>query len=174
MTSGYYGSSANSHPHGGTPDDLLESIKEEFGELFDPCPNNPTFDGLTIDWPQDMTVYCNPPYTRGVITEWIRKCHNQWRKGSTVVLLIPSYTDTVAFHRYIYPYAELRFIRGRLKFKGYSGQASFPSMLAIFNNPDRCMWNYVDVLEYGEEDLNAVQCDCPTCVEEDLAYERSL
>ena len=133
MTSGYYGTSVNTHPHGGTPDNLLLEIIEEFGECFDPCPNGFKIDGLTIDWPLDQTIYVNPPYTRGDINLWVAKVHKEWLRGCQIVLLIPSYTDTKYFHDYIYNRAELRFMRGRLKFKGYGNRsASFPSMLCIF------------------------------------------
>ena len=133
MTSGYYGTSVNTHPHGGTPDDLLLEIIEEFGECFDPCPNGFKIDGLTIDWPLDQTAYVNPPYTRGEIGAWVAKCHEQWLRGVQIVLLIPAYVDTKYFHKYIYHRASLRFPEGRLKFKGYGNRsASFPSMLCIF------------------------------------------
>ena len=133
MTSGYYGQSINSHPHGGTPDDLLKQIEDEFGPLFDPCPNGFKIDGLSIDWPMDKTAYVNPPYTRGQIGYWVEKCHQQFKRGIDVVMLIPSYTDTKYFHNFIYGQAELRFIKGRLAFKGYEGKpASFPSMLVVF------------------------------------------
>ena len=54
-------------------------------------------------------------------------------------MLIPSRTDTKYFHEYIYkkPNAEIRFIKGRLKFGGKqkgSGSAPFPSMLVVFSN----------------------------------------
>ena len=134
MSRGYYGSNGEGWPHGGTPDWLLEQIIEEFGQVFDPCPNHADFDGLAIDWPTDGTwTYCNPPYARGQISRWVEKCANEWRKGAKVILLIPAYTDTKYFHDEIYPYAKLRFLRGRLKFKGYGGKsASFPSMLCIW------------------------------------------
>lgn len=133
MTKGYYGTSKDSHPHGGTPESLMDELTNEFGEMFDPCPNDFIVDGLTIDWPLDKVAYVNPPYTRGQIGLWVKKCYEQQQRGVDVVLLIPSYTDTAYFHDYIYNNAELRFIRGRLKFKGYNNKASFPSMLCIFN-----------------------------------------
>lgn len=137
MTRGYYGTSKNTHPHGGTPDDLLKSIEDEFGTLYDPCPNNYIQCGLIADWAsQPNVVYCNPPYTRGQIRTWVEKCHYEYEQGATIVLLIPSYTDTEYFHKYIYPHAELRFIKGRLKFKGYNAKASFPSMLCIFRGDE--------------------------------------
>lgn len=133
MTSGYYGTSKDTHPHGGTPDHLMEEIQQEFGTLYDPCPNDWTVDGLQTDWAQQPhVVYVNPPYTRGEIGKWVEKCYYEYTQGATVVLLIPAYTDTAYFHDMIYPYAELRFLRGRLRFKGYNNKASFPSMICIY------------------------------------------
>jgi hypothetical protein len=133
MTKGYYGSSINSHPHGGTPEHILEHLKEQYGlSDFDPCPNNPSFDGLSIEWPKGNPVFVNPPYSRGELKKWVKKCFDEFNNGSKIIMLIPSYTDTIYFHEYIYPYARLEFIKGRLKFKGYDGQASFPSMLVYF------------------------------------------
>ncbi len=132
--SAYYGTSRNTHPHGGTPDDFMVKIIDEFGPCFDPCPNGFKVDGLSIDWPLNQTAFVNPPYTRGEIAKWVAKCHEQWLRGVEIVLLIPPYCDTKYFHKYIYNQASLRFIEGRLKFKGYprTSSASFPSMLCIF------------------------------------------
>lgn len=52
--------------------------------------------------------------------------------GSLVVMLIPARTDTRWFHDYIYGRAEIRFIKGRLKFNDGKGGAPFPSMVVIF------------------------------------------
>ena len=50
--------------------------------------------------------------------------------------LIPARTDTRFFHDYIYHKAEIRFIKGRLKFeidrKANKEAAPFPSMIVIF------------------------------------------
>lgn len=136
MTSGYYWTSKDTHPHGGTPDHILDALTAIHGEMFDPCPNKPTFDGLEIEWPFDQVVYVNPPYTRGQIGKWVKRCHDHWVAGGEVIMLIPSYTDTRYFHDFIYKKATLDFIKGRLRFKGYDGPASFPSMLVHF---ERCV-----------------------------------
>ena len=137
MSEGYYGSTHvdNKDGKGGTPINLLAALEAEFGPLFDPCPDNWTECGLSMDWVDrcgGRVVYVNPPYTRGQLDKWVKKVHDEWRRGCTVVLLIPSYTDTAYFHDYIWPNATLRFFRGRLHFRGYKRQASFPSMLCIF------------------------------------------
>jgi len=133
MTSGYYGSSKNSHPHGGTPETILIRLRElhEISD-FDPCPNNPTFDGLSIDWPKGKPIFVNPPYTRGQISKWVKKCYDFYLQGYQIIMLIPSYTDTKYFHDYIYKIADIEFLKGRLQFKGYTQKASFPSMLVYY------------------------------------------
>ena len=54
-----------------------------------------------------------------------------------IVLLIPARTDTAYFHDYIYGKAEIRFVRGRLRFTDDNGNAAdpapFPSMVVIYN-----------------------------------------
>ena len=52
--------------------------------------------------------------------------------GTPIVLLIPARTDTSYFHDFIYHKAEIRFIKGRLKFGGCKDAAPFPSMVVIF------------------------------------------
>ena len=47
-------------------------------------------------------------------------------------MLIPARTDTKRFHEYIYGNAEIRFIKGRLKFGGCENSAPFPSMIVVF------------------------------------------
>lgn len=33
-----------------TPDSLYQELDKEFHFDFDPCPKNPNFDGLSIEW----------------------------------------------------------------------------------------------------------------------------
>lgn len=78
-------------------------------------------------------MFCNPPYGR-VIGDWVKKAYEESQQPDTlVVMLIPARTDTKWFHDYIYHKAEIRFIRGRLKFGGSKNSAPFPSMVVIFN-----------------------------------------
>jgi site-specific DNA-methyltransferase (adenine-specific) len=124
-----------------TPQDFFDKLNDEFHFDLDPCatPDNakcPIFftkeeDGLSKDW-AGYRVFCNPPYGRA-IAAWVKKCYEESQKPDTlVVMLIPARTDTSYFHDYIYHKAELRFIRGRLKFGGSQQGAPFPSMVVIF------------------------------------------
>jgi site-specific DNA-methyltransferase (adenine-specific) len=47
-------------------------------------------------------------------------------------MLLHARTDTRWFHDYIYRRAEVRFVKGRLKFGGQIQPAPFPSMVVIF------------------------------------------
>ena len=119
-----------------TPPGIIEELEREFGEMFDPCPKNwdGSFDGLAIEWKK--VNFVNPPYSE--MKEWVKKCHDEWLKGKTVILFIPSRTDTRYFHDHIYNKAELRFIKGRVKFidgrnpEAKTKAAPFPSMLCVF------------------------------------------
>lgn len=115
-----------------TPTTLYTSLDEEFGFTYDPCPmlepGELRTDGLLSDWGE--VTFCNPPYSE--IKHWVRKAYEQWQRGCTVVLLIPSRTDTTWWHDYVMKATEIRFIRGRLKFGDHTVNAPFPSCIIVF------------------------------------------
>lgn len=79
------------------------------------------------------TVFCNPPYGRE-LPKWIEKCYSESVKyGITVVMLIPSRTDTKAWHNWCMKAKEIRFIKGRLKFGDATNSAPFPSAVVVFD-----------------------------------------
>lgn len=98
----------------------------------------PEDDGLIQSWDVGA-VYCNPPYGKE-IGLWVKKAYEEAQKGVTIVMLIPARTDTKYFHEYIYHKAEIRFVKGRLKFTDENGTpkgtAPFPSMVVIYNRKD--------------------------------------
>lgn len=86
-------------------------------------------DGLTSDW--GGSSFVNPPYGKE-LPKWIAKGYAEWKKGKTVVFLIPSRTDTRWWHDYCMKASEIRFIKGRLKFDDQKNSAPFPSAIVIF------------------------------------------
>lgn len=124
---------SDSNPNWKTPAHIIEEFTEEFGPLYDPCPPLPRSCGLSEHWPAGRAAFVNPPYSRGEIAKWVSKCFAEWHfGGQTIILLIPPYTDTIYFHSFIYPYCELRFIKGRLCFDDGGKPAPFPSMVCIW------------------------------------------
>ena len=124
-----------------TPNDFFDKLNDEFRFTLDPCSTHENAkcykhfteeeNGLLQDWGNEV-VFCNPPYGRQ-IKDWVKKSYEESQKGNTtVVMLIPARTDTIYFHEYIYHKAEIRFIKGRLKFGNAKNSAPFPSMVAIF------------------------------------------
>ncbi len=91
-------------------------------------------DGLKQDWGTHR-VFCNPPYGRA-IGAWARKCFEASQGGALVVLLVPARTCTRWFHDWVQGKAEVKFIRGRLRFGEADAGAPFPSMLATYT-PNR-------------------------------------
>ena len=113
-----------------TPLELYRKLDREFHFDFDPCPINPTFDGLSIPW--GKSNYVNPPYGRKIY-KWLAKGFAEACLDKTVVFLIPSRTDTRWWHNFVMKADEIRFIKGRLKFGNHKNSAPFPSAIVIFN-----------------------------------------
>jgi site-specific DNA-methyltransferase (adenine-specific) len=112
-----------------TPKAVYQVLDAEFRFDFDPCPLAPDFDGLTAEWGQSNFV--NPPYGNH-LPKWVTKAHTEATKGKTVVLLIPSRTDTRWWHEHIMAADEIRYIKGRLTFQGAQHPAPFPSCIVIW------------------------------------------
>ena len=122
-----------------TPDELFNKLNSEFGFEVDVCATKENRkcdkywtikdDGLSKNW-NKYRCWCNPPYGRE-IGKWIEKAS---LSENLVVMLIPSRTDTKWFHNYIYNKAEIRFIKGRIRFGDSVNSAPFPSMIVIFKS----------------------------------------
>ena len=128
-----------------TPPEVFGPLDAEFHFTLDPAATEksakcqkyytPETDGLTASWAGE-TVFCNPPYGRR-IKDWVKKGYEEAKRpGTVVVMLIPARTDTSYFHDYILGKAEIRFLRGRIKFTDEDGNtrdaAPFPSMVVVF------------------------------------------
>lgn len=128
-----------------TPQEFFDKLDDEFHFTLDACATSENAkckrfydevqDGLTQSW--NGVVWCNPPYGRKITGKWVKKGYESALGGATVVMLLPARTDTAWFHDYVYGKAEIRFIRGRIKFGGSKNAAPFPSMVAIFLRKSR-------------------------------------
>ena len=127
-----------------TPQALFDELNAEFHFTTDVCalPENakcqhyytPEIDGLKQDW--QGVCWCNPPYGRE-IGKWVEKAYKSAKIGGVlVVMLLPARTDTRWFHDFIYEKAEIRFIKGRLKFGSSTNSAPFPSMIVIYRGEE--------------------------------------
>lgn len=126
-----------------TPQDFFDALDKEFRFETDVCalPENakcahyftPEQDGLAQEW--TGVCWCNPPYGRK-IGDWVKKAAESAKAGAVVVMLLPARTDTRWFHDYIYGKAEIRFVKGRLKFGGATVNAPFPNMVVVFRKED--------------------------------------
>ncbi|WEM33137.1 DNA modification methyltransferase [Escherichia phage EJP2] len=99
----------------------------------------PEDDSLEQDW-GDNIVWLNPPYND--LKTWLSKAVQEYKKGSTVVILVPSRTDTKAFQDYASKECScICFIKGRLKFfdparppDARADPAPFPSCLIVLDD----------------------------------------
>lgn len=129
-----------------TPPALVSTLEAEFGKFdLDPCCRaetakasrfyTETDDGLKQPW--FGKVFMNPPYSNPA--PWVRKAVEVTQSGAAdlVCALLPVCTETRWFHAFVQGIAEVRFIKGRIRFLGWEGVPSpsprAPSMLAIYH-----------------------------------------
>jgi len=102
-----------------TPQGLFDQLNKEFHFTLDACATAENakvklwnYEGEdSLLWRWGGVVWCNPPYGRQ-ITRWIKKGWEECQDGATVVMLLPSRTDTHWWHDYCMK-GEIRFIKGR-------------------------------------------------------------
>ena len=93
---------------------------------IDPCPLNSTIDGLEIQY-FNKYLFVNPPFSK--LSIWVDWCIQQYLNGCSVIILMPSRTDTKYFHKLLSYSPSLYFFEGRLKFGGSNKCAPFPTLL---------------------------------------------
>lgn len=137
-----------------TPQDFFDKLNKEFNFTLDPCSTKENAkcskfytikeNGLKQSW-EGETVFVNPPYGRK-IKDWVKKSYEESLKEDTiVVMLIPSRTDTLYWHEWIFPYAsEILFVKGRLKFGDGKGSAPFPSAVIVFGTEKKHEYKVIE------------------------------
>tara|TARA_Y100000034_G_C6856029_1_gene389024 strand:- start:713 stop:1219 length:507 start_codon:yes stop_codon:yes gene_type:complete len=141
-----------------TPEDFFNKLNQTYNFTLDPCSTSANTkcqnhytkeeDGLTQDW-GGQQVFVNPPYGRQM-KKWVKKAFEEGQKpDTTVVMLIPSRTDTKYWHDYCMKADVIYFVKGRLHFKNkvaadYTGKtktspAPFPSAVVVFGAPVKGM-----------------------------------
>ena len=122
----------------GTPDEVFEPLNEEFGFTLDVAASQGNYkcarywtkedDALSLPW-GDEVCWLNPPYRQ--VSVWIKKAFQESLSGATVVCLVQARTNTNWWHDYCMK-GEVRFIRGRPKFKGCKHGLPQPLAIVIF------------------------------------------
>jgi hypothetical protein len=101
-----------------TPEHVLQRIAADLGGAIDldPCPSDPDYDGLAIDWGAPGTrVFVNPPYGRAR-APWVDACVWYGAAGLRIALLIPAATETTVTQRAMRAADAAVFVASRLGF----------------------------------------------------------
>jgi phage N-6-adenine-methyltransferase len=123
-----------------TQPEIFEPLEAEFGFTLDACATAanakyPRFyteqqNGLTQDWTGER-VFMNPPYGREIYA-WTRKARDA---RALVVGLLPASCDLKWWHEDVVGRAEVRYIRGRVRFLTdgpYRASGFFASVIVIW------------------------------------------
>jgi len=121
-----------------TPDEVFVPLNAEFSFTLDVCATSENtkcphyfteeMNGLKQRW--EGVCWMNPPF--GSQGQWVRKAYEEsQRNGTIVVCLLPARTNTNWWHDYVMR-GEVRFIRGRPKFKGAKHGLPQPLAVVVF------------------------------------------
>ncbi len=122
---------------------MFGPLDAEFGFTLDPCATvknakcarffTEAINGLAQDWWRER-VFMNPQYGREIYA-WTNKARRQAAAGALVVGLLPASTDLAWWHDDVVGHAEVRYIRGRVRFLTdgpYRASGFFPSVVVIW------------------------------------------
>lgn len=93
-------------------------------------------DGLKFDW-KGLRVFANPPYTRGMLTQYVTKALTESRRADCIVYLVPAATETGWF-RALMNEAKITFLPRRVAFihpKTRCGESCWHALGEPINNP---------------------------------------
>lgn len=136
----------------GTPDDFLYIINKEFNIEWDLAADkeNAVVDNfysleensLAKEWHKlNGWLWLNPPYKN--IGEWAEKCAREAEKGAKILFLVPASVGSNWYRDWVYNKAHVRFLNGRLTFKGHKAPYPKDLLLAIYGLPaDQMVWNW--------------------------------
>lgn len=126
-----------------TPPEVFEPLNAEFRFTLDPCATpssakcerfyTESDNGLAKPWAGER-VFMNPPYGREIYA-WTRKAREEARAGALVVGLLPASCDLAWWHDDVVGHAEVRYIRGRVRFLTggpYRASGFFASVIVVW------------------------------------------
>lgn len=143
-----------------TPQWLFDALNVEFGFTIDGAasPENAKCkrywtkedDALCQDW-TDEVIFLNPPYGKGITSQWLRKAYMESKKGATVVMIVPVRADAKWWHDYAMK-GEIRLFRNRLNFENNHGAthyAPFASSVIVFRPYQYALTEFPEVSTMG-------------------------
>jgi site-specific DNA-methyltransferase (adenine-specific) len=126
-----------------TPPEVFAPLDAEFAFTLDPCATadnrkvpryfDEATNGLEQSWSGER-VFMNPPYGREVYA-WTRKARLEAERGALVVGLLPDSTDLAWWHDDVVGHAEVRYLRGRVRFLTggpYRASGFFASVVVVW------------------------------------------
>ena len=129
----------------GTPDWLFDQLHAEFQFTVDAAASDALHkhqrywteqeDGIRQTW-AGQRVFCNPPWSAkglDLFTNKARREATAWEfSADASVLVLPAKTDQRWWHDHVLPYAERRWVNGRVSFQGASGTYAGGVVVAIY------------------------------------------
>lgn len=95
--------------------DAYSTVEGTFYQPYRPGNAFSPLDGLNHSW-AEVRVFMNPPYSRYLIEQCVRKAFDERNRAEIIVALLPAATETHWFQRYILPHCHIDWLPKRVRF----------------------------------------------------------
>jgi len=132
-----------------TPEYILQAVRGVLGnDYFDPCPINPTFDGLDVTWGRNCFI--NPPYSRKLKKAFIHKGTKEIKKEGKEYIWLVNYRNSVDVSELVRRARSVCIPKQRIKFLRpdgtVGGSPRFDSIIIYWGNtPSKFDRNFYDL-----------------------------
>ena len=144
-----------------TPGWFLAHVVEAFGAVdLDPCAHEASSVeartefilpqcGLASSWSGHRLAYINPPYSG--VSIWLERAADAWDAGevATIVMLVPTRTDSAVFQDRVSRDADVLFLGGRMRFESTEGlrwPAPFALMLVVWGGDENSIQRFIELV----------------------------
>ncbi|QDT24342.1 DNA N-6-adenine-methyltransferase [Gimesia chilikensis] len=135
-----------STPEYETPQWLFDHLDQEFHFTLDAAalPENakcetfftPESDGLKQSW-AGQTVWCNPPFSKHEIGDWVKKAYNESKNGATTVMLLPSAYKDYRWWKNCCVHGNIRFLHDYVRFRRHGEKTTaYLDVTVVIFGPD--------------------------------------
>ena len=139
----------------GTPLELFKTVNYHLYEcVHDVCASDENHlgipywtkkdDALSKEWnfPEGTALWCNPPYSRGLINKFTDKIIEEVHKYNLIVVTLVRLDPSTTWFKKLYEYGNLWFLPKRLKFRGATSSYPFPCCIQIVTAGDSLFQPY--------------------------------
>lgn len=130
----------------GTPLDLFDKLDRQFNFQVDIAASDDNHlvnvymtkeeNALEQSWDFGGWVWCNPPYSRGLINQFVDKAVDECLDKNIHIVMLTMLDPSTKWFRKLNHFGTVVFLPDKLKFRGAKSSYPFPCCITILDNEE--------------------------------------